>query len=223
MSAVPQGSVLGPLLFLAYVNDIWRNTESNIRLFADNCIICRKINDSSDTDKLQKDLNKLGEWTLENEVKINPGKSKAVCFTKARVKERIRYYFGDQLISKANSFNYLGIIIHNDLNWADRVNYTLRKAWEALHFIMRILKKGNNNTKRLAYTALVRPILEYGAVCWDLYREGQVSALNRVQKRAAECGNNTNGTGWETLPQRRMIARICALFKAYTGGRLGKR
>jgi hypothetical protein len=52
---VPQGSVLGPLLFLAYVNDIWRNTESNIRLFADDCIIYRKINDSSDIDKLQKD------------------------------------------------------------------------------------------------------------------------------------------------------------------------
>jgi hypothetical protein len=51
---------------------------------------------------------------------------------------------------------------------------------------MRILKKGNNNTKRLAYTALVRPILEYGAVCWDPYGEGQVSALNRVQERAAK-------------------------------------
>jgi hypothetical protein len=76
--------------------------------------------------------------------------------------------------------------------------------------------------------ALVRPILEYGAVCWDPYREGQVSVLNRVQKRGVKFGNNTNETGWETLPQRRMIASICALFKAYTGGwgggsRLGKR
>jgi hypothetical protein len=217
-SGVPQGSVLGPLLFLAYVNDIWRNIESNIRLLADDCIIYRKINDSSDSDKLQKDLNKLGEWALENEMKINPGKSKAVCFTKARVKERIRYYFGDQLISEANSFKYLGIIIRSGLNWADHVKYTLRKAWKALHIIMRILKKGNYNTKHLAYTALVRPILEYGAVCWDPYREGQVSALNRVQKRAAKFGDNTNETGWETLPQRRMIASICARFKAYTGG-----
>jgi hypothetical protein len=83
---------------------------------------------------------------------------------------------------------------------------------------MRILKRGNNNTKRVAYTALVRPILEYGAVCWDPYKEDQLSALNRVQKRAAKFGNNTNETGWETLPQRRMIARICALFKGYTGG-----
>jgi hypothetical protein len=134
------------------------------------------------------------------------------------VKERIRYYFGDQLILEANSFKYLGIIIRSDLNWADHVNYTLRKAWKALHFIMWILKNGNNNTKRLAYTALVRPILEYGAVCWDPYREGQVSALNRVQKRAAKFGNNSNKMGWETWPQRRTIARICPLFKAYTGG-----
>jgi hypothetical protein len=121
-SAVPQGSVLGPLLFLACVNDIWRNFESNIRLFADDCIIYRKINDSSDIDKLQKDLSKLGEWALENEMKINPGKSKAVSFTKARVKERIMYYIGDRLIPEANSFKYLGIIISSDLNWADHVN-----------------------------------------------------------------------------------------------------
>jgi hypothetical protein len=217
-SGVPQGSVLGPLLFLAYVNDVWRNTESNRRLFADDFIIYRKISDSSDNDKLQKDLNKLGEWASDNDMKINPGKRKSVSFTKARVKERIRYFFGDQSILEADSFKCLGIIIRSDLNWSDHVNYTLRKAWKALHFIMRILKKGNNNTKRLAYTAVVRPILEYGAVCWDPYGEGQVSYLNRVQKRAVKFGNNTNETGWETLSQRRMIARICALFKAYTGG-----
>ena len=133
--------VLGPLLFLAYVNDIWRNNEFNIQLFADYCIIYRKIKDSNDIDKLQADLNRLGEWVIENEMKINPGKSKAVSFTKARVKERIRYYFGDQLIPEASSFKYLGIIICSDQNWADHVNYTLQKAWKALHFITRILKK----------------------------------------------------------------------------------
>jgi len=100
-------------------------------------------------------------------MKINPGKIKTVSGTKASLKERIRYYFGDQLIPETSSFKYLGIITRRDLNWADHVNYTLRKLWKALRFTMRILKKGNNNTKRLAYTALARPILDYGAVCWD--------------------------------------------------------
>ena len=73
---MPQGSVLGSLLFLAYVNDIWRNTESNIRLFADDCVTYRKITDSSDMDKLQTDLNRLGKWAVENEMRINPDKIK---------------------------------------------------------------------------------------------------------------------------------------------------
>jgi len=111
-------------------------------------------------------------------MKINPDKRKAVNFTKARVKERIKCYFGDQLIPEASSFKYLGIITRSDLNWADHVNYTIRKARKALHFITHILRKGNNNAKRLVYTAIVRPILEYGAVYWDPNREGQVSALS---------------------------------------------
>ena len=132
---------------------------SNIRLFADDCIIFRKTKNSSNIDRLQTDLNRLGERAKGNEVKINPGKRKAVSFTKPKVKERIRYYIVDQLIPEASSFKYLGIIIRSDLNWVDHVNCTLRKAWKALYFIMHLLRKGNNNTKRLAYTALVRPIL----------------------------------------------------------------
>ena len=61
MSGVPQGSVLGPLLFLAYVNDIWRNTESTIRLFADDCVIYKKNINNEDIEKLQKDLDRVGE------------------------------------------------------------------------------------------------------------------------------------------------------------------
>ena len=96
--------------------------------------------DSGDVDKLQTDLNRLGKWAVENEMEINPGKSKAVSFTRARGKESIMYYFGDRLMTEASSFKYFGIIICSDLNWADHVNYTLRKAWKALHFIMRILR-----------------------------------------------------------------------------------
>jgi len=122
ISGVPQGSILGPVLFLACVNDIWRNTKSNIRLFAEYCIIYRKVMDSSDIAKLQTDLNRLRQWALEIELQINPGKSNAVSFTKPKVKERIRNYFGDQLIWEEISFKYLGLIIRSDIKWADHVN-----------------------------------------------------------------------------------------------------
>jgi hypothetical protein len=71
----------------------------------------------------------------------------------------------------------------------------------------------------------VRPILEFGAACWDPYREGQINALERVQKKAAKFArghNHRNGSDWESLAQRRKTFRLCALFKAYTGERAWK-
>jgi hypothetical protein len=82
---------------------------------------------------------------------------------------------------------------------------------------MRVLKKGNKNTKSIAYTSLVRPILEYGSACWDPYREGQIHALDRIQSKAAKFANLTNVSDWDTLAQRRSVARLCALLKAYNG------
>jgi hypothetical protein len=79
----PQGSVLGPLLFLSHVNDISRNTESTIRPFANDCVIYGKIINNKYMEKLQIDLNRLGEWAVKNAMVINPAKSKAVCFTRA--------------------------------------------------------------------------------------------------------------------------------------------
>ena len=87
---------------------------------------------------------------------------------------------------------------------------------------MRILKKGNKNTKSLAYTSLVRPILEYGAACWNPYRECQINVLDRVQKKAAKSGHHTSGLVRESLAQRRKRARMYALFKAHTGERAWK-
>jgi len=96
---------------------------------------------------LQEDLDWLWEWAAENTMKINPSKCKAVRFTRARVKNPLNYTLGDQLIPEASSCKYLGIILRSDLSWADHVTYTVKKAWKALHFIMRILKKGNSGTK----------------------------------------------------------------------------
>ena len=110
---------------------------------------------------------------------------KVVRFTRARVKDPLDYSLANTLIPEASSCKYLGIILHSDLSWADHINYTVKKAWKALHFTMQILKKGNSNTKSLAYMSLVRPILECGATCWDPYKGG---TNNCVRQGAKESG-----------------------------------
>ena len=96
------------------------------------------------------------------------------------------------------------------------------KGLESSTFHNANTKKGNSNTKSLAYISLVRPILEYGAACWDPYSEGQISALDRVQKKAAKFAHHTSSPNWETLASRRKLSRICALFKVYSRERAWK-
>jgi hypothetical protein len=96
-------------------------------------------------------------------MKINQGKIKTLSFTRTGVKDPLNYFGGDQRIPEASSCKDLGIILHRDLSWADQVNYTVPKAWKALHFIMSVFINGNSKTKISAYMSLWRPILEYGA------------------------------------------------------------
>jgi len=87
------------------VNDIWRNLESTIKLFADDCIIYTKIMNDNDIDTLQIDLDRLGEWAAENVMKIIPGEGRAVSFTRARVKDPPNYFLGDQNSRKRKAAN----------------------------------------------------------------------------------------------------------------------
>jgi len=120
----------------------------------------------------------LGEWAVENGMKINPSKSKAKRFTRIRVKNPLGYSLVDQKIPEASSCKYLEIILRSHLNWVDQVNYRAQKAWKTFHFVMNVLKKGNSNTKCLAYMSVVRPILEHGSACWDPCRGGQINVLD---------------------------------------------
>jgi hypothetical protein len=83
------------------------NSEFNIWLFEDGCIIYWEIMDNSDIYKLQTHIKRSGEWAIENEMKINPEKCKVVSFTNVRVNKQIRCYFGDQLMAGTSSFKYL--------------------------------------------------------------------------------------------------------------------
>jgi hypothetical protein len=86
--------MLGPLLFLRYVNVIWRNLESTVKLFTDSCVVYRKIMNDSDIDTLQIDLDRLREWVVENTMKINAGSSKSDSFMRAQVKDPLNYFWG---------------------------------------------------------------------------------------------------------------------------------
>jgi hypothetical protein len=92
---------------------------------------------------LQIDLNRLREWAAENEMIINPAKSKTACFTRVLLTELLNYTLQDIVTPEASSCKYLGTILRSDLSWADQVNLMVKKAWKALHFIMCILKKEN--------------------------------------------------------------------------------
>jgi len=87
---------LGTLIFIAYVNGICRNIELSMRLLADNWISYRKITNKNIIGKIQKYLNYLGKWAVENGMKINPDKSKGILFTKDRVKNPLGYNLGEQ-------------------------------------------------------------------------------------------------------------------------------
>jgi len=85
---------MGPLPFLRYVNVIWRNLESTVKLFTDSCVVYREIMNDSNIDILQIDLESLKEWEVENVMKINPCTSKAVSFMRGQVKDPLNYFLG---------------------------------------------------------------------------------------------------------------------------------
>jgi hypothetical protein len=98
---------LGPLLFLRYVNVIWRNLESTVKLFADSCVVYRKIMNESDIDTLQIDLDRLREWAVKNTMKINSGTNKADSFMRDQVMDPLNYFLGAKEFRKQVAENFI--------------------------------------------------------------------------------------------------------------------
>ena len=127
-------------------------------------------------------------------MKINPGNSKAVRFTRAQVKDLLNYSLLDQGIRKASNCKCLVTFLCSNLSWTDHVNYTEIKVWKARYFTNRILKEGNGSMKSLAYMSLVCLILEFRAACWDpqqgtdecvrpgAYEGGKICKSNKLMK-----------------------------------------
>ncbi|KAJ4438086.1 hypothetical protein ANN_14025 [Periplaneta americana] len=170
-----------------------------------------------DTTLLQNDLNRINDWAIANKMKINSLKNKAISFTRKRNQIIASYTLGGETIPEVNKCKYLGITFSSDLGWGEHVTDTVGKAWRALHFVMRVLRKGSDKSKEIAYKSLVRPVMEYGAACWDPYRLEHVKTLEKIQKRALKCCRKNLPLKWDTLTDRRTRIRLCALFKTYRG------
>ena len=123
LSGVPQGTVLGPLLFSLYINDISSDIESEIRLFADDCVCYREIKDEKDTMKLQRDIDRLGSWARKSGMRFQPVKCNMMQLTRKRIKKiHASYTLEGTNLENVESITYLGVTITSDLRWNTHVS-----------------------------------------------------------------------------------------------------
>ena len=189
MSGVPQGTVLGPLLFSLYINDISSDIESEIRLFADDCVCYREIKDEKDTMKLQRDIDRLGSWARKWDMRFQPVKCNMMQLTRKRIKKiNASYTLEGTNLENVESIKYLGVTITSDLRWNTHVSNVCTKANRTLGFLRRNLHSYPQEVKKADYKGLVRPVLDYGSSVWDPPPPPRCSSPGRIRKRAkARC------------------------------------
>ncbi len=223
-SGVPQGTVLGPLLFLCYINDLPLVTRSQVRLFADDCLLYRSINDERDHQLLQEDLNSLEQWASTWQMKFNPKKCYIMKIHRSRTCKGGDYTFCDSTLEQVKNSPYLGVVISDDAKWGEHINKSVKKANSTLGFIRRNLRQCPRDLKELAYNSLVRSILEYACVVWDPHLAKDTKHLEAVQRRAARfvCRDYERYSsvsamlktlGWISLQARRRHARLTMMHK----------
>ena len=139
LSGVPQGSILGPVLFLLYINDISSSVKSSLCLFADDCILYREICEEQDCWALQDDLNQLSLWSKTWQLNFNVKKCYHLGVTCKKVPTEFQYVLNGQPISRVSSAQYLGITETDNLCWNEYINNICKKANSTLGLLRRIL------------------------------------------------------------------------------------
>lgn len=226
-SGVPQGSVLGPLLFLVYINDLPVNIKSKLRLFADDSYIYKIIKSKQDTIDLQNDLDMLVRWEKKWSMEFHPDKCKLLTVSNKRKLIETNYYIHDRKLDQVDEAKYLGLIIHKKLSWSSHVNMIIKKANQTRAFLQRNLRKCHHDVKSRCYQIYVRPILEYASTVWDPVGDGNQqlrTKLEMTQRKAArfvfnDWDYNSSPSKmikclkWQSLEERRYLARINFIHK----------
>ena len=175
-SGIPQGSVLGPLLFVLYINDLPDNIDSESYLFADDTKIFQEISSEEDSIILQNDLTKLLEWSDRWLLKFCPDKCTSLSINKRQDAEA-QYKLGDHTLSVADKEKDIGVIIDKDLTFSDHMNDKINKANRIIGLVRRSLTYLTEDIFLQLYKALVQPHLEYANCIWFPYKKKDITSL----------------------------------------------
>ena len=227
-SGVPQGSVLGPLFFLVYINDLVDNVHSDIKLFADDTSLFSVVRGERETaEDLNRDLERVTLWAWQWKMQFNADKTEEVIFSTKRNKPyHPALMLGNDEVSRKNEHKHLGIILDDKLNFQSHVKEAIAKARRGIGIIKYLSRYVNREVLDQIYKLHVRPHLDYGDILYHKYdpemRQGFTKKLEQVQYSAAlavsGAWKGTSGQrilqelGWETLYQRRWYRRLCHFF-----------
>jgi len=214
LSGVPQGTVLGPILFLIYINDIVNGLKSNINLFVDDCALYRKIESEEENRVLQDDLNLLYNWGIRWSMDFNVSKCFSMTVTLNRNIIHSTYHINGVPVENVDSYKYLGVYISSKMQWNKTVDHMIGKANKTLGLLKRNFSSCSSHIKEKLYLSLVRPHLEYSCEVWSPSTKELKHRLEMVQRHAARFVKNDyrqtasvtamlKELNWDTLESRR--------------------
>lgn len=186
LSGVPQGSILGPLLFIVYIDDISDNLENICKLYADDTKLIANMNTIDAYSKLQSDIDKIFKWSSEWLIKLNNGKCKLMHFGKNNGQQNYSIINDNgefETIDKSSCEKDLGIMINSDCKWKHQVDYACSKANRVIGMLTRTFSYLNVQMVQQLYKVFVRPHLEYAVSVWCPYLVQDIKAIERVQHR----------------------------------------
>jgi len=223
-SGVPQGSVLGPVLFLVYINDIDSNLISTIGKFADDTKMCKSVSSVEGVQKLRDDLVKLGNWADDWQMSFNTDKCSVIHLGNENLKHK--YSLCGSVLRDSTKERDLGIIVDSSMKFTEQCNTAIKNANSTLGLIRRTIKYKSQNIITKLYKALVRPKLEYCVQAWRPYLKKNIDNLEKVQHRATKMIDEYKGlkyedrlvkTGLTTLEERRTRGDLIETFKMIKG------
>ncbi len=186
-SGVPQGSVLGPLLFNLFVLDLPNHVQSNLPQYADDTLLYRPIYSENDINIMQADLDGIISWCQLNKMALNPDKCKVMRLSRrtGAALSVPSYNLLHTPLSVVHSYKYLGVIVSSNLKWGEHIKHITSKTSRLLGYIRRLVRCNDQDIIIKLYNSLCRPILEYGAPAWFPYQSCNLKKLENIQRRLA--------------------------------------